>query len=573
MIIFRAGLLLLGVFALMITSQSPLLAKEAVSVRGGEPPQLVILISIDQFSADLFNSNRSRFRGGLARLASGIVYSNAFYAHGTTETCTGHAVIATGRNPNEMGIVSNSWFDLAKGKEIYCTDDGSGSAARATRQAGVGPGLLMEATVGDRLKEARPGSRVFSVSGKDRSAVMMGGHNPDGAYWLDGDSGFDGWGKTKEDAAAQLNTLADFNARLVKAIRGKTVLWDYADPQCRTLERSYKLPDGSSFNSHIPPDAPADVPGLPSSEKRDLPGWFYDQTVLAAATDIIKSQKLGQHATPDLITIGLSGTDIIGHAYGTSGPEMCDQLYRLDRELGKFLDTVAARKLRFAVVMTADHGGSDMTERLAVSGYSEAAHLDASAFVKALNGAIMSELQLDWAPIRPLGYDVSQLIIVGKDGKRIADESMRTRIADAVAEKAKSNPAALGAWTREELAKHEIDPDLAPNLMSLEDRMALSYYPGRGSDVVVAFRPLLATLPSFPGRFVMGHSSPYDYNRRVPILVWQPGMAHSERNLPVRVTSVAPTIAQLLGISDDGYFSAGLIKQNAGAQTARAANP
>lgn len=551
---------LLGAAALMLPLQTGALAKNNAAPPATGKPQLVILISVDQFSADLFNSNRSRFHGGLARLSSGIVYSNAFHAHGTTETCTGHAVIATGRNPNEMGIVSNNWFDLSRGKEIYCTDDATNSAARAERRAGVGPGLLESQTIGDWLKAVSADARVYSVSGKDRSAIMMGGHNPNGAYWLDGDAGFDSWGPTKAQAQARLQILTDFNSKLTKSINRKSVRWDYADPQCRNREQSYTLPDGSSFRSHVPPDAPVDVTGIPASEKRDLPGWFYDQAALDAAADIIATQKLGQNANPDFLAIGLSGTDIIGHAYGTSGPEMCDQMFRLDRTIGKFLDGLAAKKLNVAVVLTADHGGSDMAERLEQASYADARHLDMKAFVDGINRSVMASLRLDWPPIKPLGYDISQLMVVGKDGKRIADEATATRIADAAVAAAKLDPAALDAWTRNELANHKVDNNQAPNLMSLEDRMALSYYPGRGSDIVIAFRPLLATGPSLPGRYVMGHSGPYDFNRRVPILIWQSGMAHSERNLPVRVTQVAPTVAKLLGIADNKQLDAALIR-------------
>ena len=90
------------------------------------PPKLVVAISIDQFSADLFDEYRPRFTGGLARLASGTVYRNGYQGHAATETCPGHSTILTGARPSRTGIIANSWFDLTQArsdKGVYCAED------------------------------------------------------------------------------------------------------------------------------------------------------------------------------------------------------------------------------------------------------------------------------------------------------------------------------------------------------------------------------------------------------------------------------------------------------------------
>jgi phosphonoacetate hydrolase len=46
--------------------------------------------------------------------------------------------------------------------------------------------------------------------------------------------------------------------------------------------------------------------------------------------------KLGQGEATDLLIVGLSATDYVGHSYGTQGSEMCLQLLALDRSLGDF---------------------------------------------------------------------------------------------------------------------------------------------------------------------------------------------------------------------------------------------
>jgi predicted AlkP superfamily pyrophosphatase or phosphodiesterase len=41
------------------------------------PPKLLVVFSVDQFSADLFDEYRPQFTGGLARLATGVVFVKA----------------------------------------------------------------------------------------------------------------------------------------------------------------------------------------------------------------------------------------------------------------------------------------------------------------------------------------------------------------------------------------------------------------------------------------------------------------------------------------------------------------
>ena len=79
-------------------------------------PRLVVAISVDQLSADLFDEYRPRLAGGLARLASGTVYRNGYQGHNASETCPGHSTIMTGSRPSRTGIIANTWFDLSQAR-------------------------------------------------------------------------------------------------------------------------------------------------------------------------------------------------------------------------------------------------------------------------------------------------------------------------------------------------------------------------------------------------------------------------------------------------------------------------
>src|SRR5687768_15555078 len=95
----------------------PLAAATAASAQTAERPKLIVAISVDQLSADLFSQYRQRFDGGLQRLSEGVVFPNGYQGHNATETCPGHSTILTGSRPARTGIIANNWFNLGLPRE------------------------------------------------------------------------------------------------------------------------------------------------------------------------------------------------------------------------------------------------------------------------------------------------------------------------------------------------------------------------------------------------------------------------------------------------------------------------
>src|SRR4051794_28378342 len=170
----------------LVTALGAIFASASSAQPQPTPPKLLVVISVDQFSADLFDEYRPQFTGGLARLASGTVFRNGYQSHAATETCPGHSTILTGAHPSRTGIISNLWVDQNVSRtdtSVYCAEDervpGSSSASYT-----VSPLHLMVPTLGEVMKQTYPGSRNVAVAGKDRAAVMMTGHVADQRwYW------------------------------------------------------------------------------------------------------------------------------------------------------------------------------------------------------------------------------------------------------------------------------------------------------------------------------------------------------------------------------------------------------
>src|SRR2546423_9406812 len=83
-------------------------ASEAQSIAR---PRIVVAISVDEFSADLFTEYRPLFKAGLHRLQTGVGFPAGYQSHAATQNCPGHSTLLTGSRPARAGIVANGWDD------------------------------------------------------------------------------------------------------------------------------------------------------------------------------------------------------------------------------------------------------------------------------------------------------------------------------------------------------------------------------------------------------------------------------------------------------------------------------
>ncbi len=507
-------------------------------------PKLVVVISIDQFSANLFEQYRGLFRGGLGRMASeGTVYPSGFQSHGMTETCPGHSTLLTGKYPNKTGIVANDWYDTATGKKTYCLDDPSVTLANDPSGGGrlVSPKLLMAETYGDWLKTVSPNSRIYAVSGKDRGAINMAGHKADGVFWLETRFGMTTWVEPGQDAKTRLAPVAAFNARLVADQKKKPFTWTYADKRCQALEGDY-VTGGRAWRATLPTPAPKDEAAATDAL---MVSPYTDRATLEAAQALRDEFKLGDGEATDVLTISLSATDFIGHRYGARGPEMCDQVLRLDDRLGAFLDSLDKVKGQVLVVLAADHGGSDFPERLAEQGY-DAGRVPSIPWMKALNVQVRDQLKLGYDPLVQAG-GIDSLYVVGADGKTPTALD-RARVVAATLAILGQRSEVYEAYDTNTLFTAAPPPKgTPPDEISVAERMRRSAYPGRVGDILVAFQPY-QTLAAAGATYVASHGSPWNYDRRVPILFWWKGGPTRERVLPIETVDIAPTLAAVTGV-------------------------
>jgi len=501
-------------------------------------PKLVVAISVDQFSLDLFQRYRPTFSGGLKRLSAGVVYAG-YQSHAATETCPGHSTLLTGMHPSHTGIVANSWYDRTRASTVYCV-----SVDGVADPEAKGSAKLKVDTLGDWLKRARPGGRSIAVSGKDRAAIMMAGHHPDAVYWWSDKLGFVTSPYAGPATPEVLETAKAFNDARFAGWRAQPVqLWPTAIPaRCAALQASQTF-GAIELSGRVPPDASKggalDAQDRAFSDQLRVSPAF-DATTLDFASQLVSRYALGRGPDQDLLAISLSATDYVGHRYGPGGAEMCVQLDRLDTALGQFLDGLDKLGAPYVVVLSADHGAVDAAERLGPP----ARRIDVKAVLGELSDTLRTAFRLSYDPLR--WSDPNQLVIA----LAAEDEPRRGAVTAAAVRWLRARPDVAEAFPTSDIAKLRVPRGKPPARLTVQERFAESYDPERSGDIMVAYAKS-ASLGAArgPGNAVAGHGSPWDYDRRVPILFWWPGVPAVDKAQPIETVDIAPTLAPLLQIS------------------------
>ncbi len=498
------------------------------------PPKLIVAISVDQFSADLFDQYRPYFTGGLARLAQGAVFRNGFQAHASTETCPGHSTILTGAHPARSGIVGNSWLDVSKpgtSRVVYCIEGGTlagtGSASGQSPDR-VASRYLNATTLGERLKQVSPQSRSVAVAGKDRSAVMMSGRVVDQRWYWEGRKFVTDLAQPQPPAS-----IAAVNAAVERQLATAQAPLE-PPPLCAAQSQPVTLPARTVGAGRFSRKA-GDVLAFRASPE-------IDAATLVTAAALFQEFQLGRMKAPDVLAIGLSGTDLVGHTTGTHGQEMCLQLLALDRDLDGFFKLLDSSGVDYAVVLTADHGGDDLPERGGSARKSERA--DAGLLPATVSKAIAAKLGLAGPLIHGEGVSGDIYLdrgLVGRSRARAQKEAVAAY---------KTHRQVEAVFTAAEIQAVPM-PRKSPDQWSLIERVRASFEPTRSGDFYVILKQ--DVVPLTDAKVIAAtHGTAWDRDRRVPILFWRRGMKPVDRPEAIATVDILPTLAGMVGLPISG---------------------
>jgi len=504
------------------------------------PPKLVVVISVDQLRQDYFERFEGYFEGGLKRLwEEGAIFSNAHHAHAPTVTAAGHAAISTGDYPAKNGINNNSLYDRKSGQNLYCVVDTNARIIGVENDGslpGRSPKRLLVTTIGDWLKEKSPESKVFSVARKDRSAVLLGGKNANRAYWFDNLSSkmvsSDYYSDPYPDWANSIiarDEMADF---LESGWKKKLPEEAYSNLRPDDFEA-----ESGAFAADFPHNRHRMRPGY-SDASKDIIMMLYtpmaDGFTLDFAKRLIEEEELGSGPHTDMLMIGCSAADAIGHHFGPESHEVMDYYLYLDAylaDLFSILDDKIGRDA-YWVVLSSDHGVAPLPEASQKHGEQALRVLSSDFEAKAdsIESLVQNQLGLTKTLFEKLSGGV--YLDYNESDARGLD---RTTVRKVVADHFK-----MLDFIADAITSDEIESDM--------DRLFMQYY--RNAYIPILSPDVLLRKTEFSlihGPAGTSHGSPYTYDTHVPVVFWGAPFKSAVYDRAAETVDIAPTLARLLG--------------------------
>jgi len=259
-----------------------------------------------------------------------------------------------------------------------------------------------------------------------------------------------------------------------------------------------------------------------------------DQLTLSLALEGVRQMKLGAGPVTDLLAVSLSTTDAVGHRFGPDSREIHDQIIRLDRYLGAFLDTLFTLRdsTRIVFALTADHAVSPLPGTKSRYPNQGAGYVNPTPAIVPL-----------FASLRASGVDTSAFAF--DEGILYLDEAALTKAglrADAVARTFATEVMKVPGVLRVDRVSTLSQKDTSTDYVAR--RWLHQLPPDVPAIAVVTLKPYWY----WPGYNFATHGSPHDSDANVPIIFYGAGIKPGKNTRRALVVDIAPTLAAVLGV-------------------------
>ncbi|WP_444366839.1 alkaline phosphatase PafA [Prevotella sp.] len=501
-----------------------------------ERPKLVVGIVVDQMRWDYLYRYQKRYTdGGFKRLlGEGFSCENTMIPYVPSVTAIGHTCIYTGSVPSIHGIAGNNF--VKDGKKVYCTDDDSVKPVGTTSVAALmSPRNLWVSTIGDEMKIASNGrAKVVGMALKDRASILPAGHNPNGAFWFDDQTG----------CFITSSYYMDRLPKWVEAFNDKRLPEQYLSQKWNTLypKNTYteSTTDENEYENGIREGVKATLPlNLPELYKkygygiiRNTP--FGNSLTLDMAKAAIDGEQLDADDETDLLAVSCSSTDYIGHQVGTHAIETEDTYLRLDKAIADFLAYLDSKvgKGNYLVFLSADHGAMNnaafLQDRRIPAG-----SWDASATAKKLNHVLAKEYPEAGDIVKTV---MNYQVFFNRDvikSKQLDFDNIKQTVVNVL----KEDPSVQYACDMAKASTESIPEEV-------KSRIINGYNRERSGDVVIILKP------NFYAHGMKGtdHGAWNSYDTHIPLVFMGWGIKHGATTKQTFMTDIAPTIAAMLHV-------------------------
>ncbi len=503
--------------------------------------KLVVGVVVDQMRyVDLYRYQQFYSKEGFNRLMNeGTNFTYNHFNYELTSTGPGHASIYSGSSPYYHGIIGNEFFSRTKNKTINCVYDENQNSLGSNDDVGkCSPVNLLSTTITDELKLfTNKKSKVFSVSIKDRGAILPGGHLADGVYWYNYNNG------NFVSSTYYMNSLPEW----VDKFNQKKLVDNYLSKPWELLldKKVYSInpSDESSYEGDIFKEGKTSFPHkydkLNGNEKYDKFQFtpFANQIVLDFTKELIDNENIGNNSVPDFLAVSFSTTDIMGHEFGNYSYELMDTYLRLDRQIAElinFLDKKIGRE-NYLLFLTSDHAA------LPTQGYLLENKIPSGAVnMNKIKDSIKVFCERNYGNGEIISNISNRQIFLNKSiikNKNLNFESVQEEIAN---------------YLRENFL--EIQSIFTRNFLetkvatrNAENTILNGWNPALSGDIIFNLRP--GYLHNILKKGTT-HSSSYNYDTHTPLLFFGWKIPAQTINTPVYVVDIAATIANLLNINE-----------------------
>lgn len=454
--------------------------------------KLLILLVAEQFRSDyLARLERYFSPGGFRRLMSDGAFFPDCRCLASTFTRSSLATVATGAYPEVHGIVADYWYDR-------------------TAQAAVAAGapLLGAATLAEQFGAERS-SRVFAFGSEEAHAGLLAGRAPAQVFSTNSRGQFVARGE-------QPAWIAEYN-RLHPIENVRDAKWvalgaGAGVPPLRTLTYDAARPDDFHALYRASPFAQA-------AQFEFLREW-------------IAREKMGQGDTLDFLAVSLGSMAMLGYDVGADSPLMEQMVLHLDRELDFTLDVL--NKLvgadRYLLAFTAAHGAVRAPDAACRARFA----VDGETVARAIGQALSERLDTAYSRRPHVEKYVYPFVYLRADSPVRNSRDVRA----AAGRAALALPQVAGFYTADGDCSHHGD---------WQRRFRNSFHATRSGDLMLSYQPDCIE-DSGSGRGI-SYGSLYNYDARVPLLLYGPGFRAGTHDRTVELADVAPTLARAVGVA------------------------
>ena len=263
---------------------------------------------------------------------------------------------------------------------------------------------------------------------------------------------------------------------------------------------------------------------------------YGNQLLVDFAIAVLDNEKLGLNNVTDFLTISFSSTDYIGHRYGPNSVEIQDTYIKLDQQINdllKMLDTKIG-KGNYLLFLTADHAVAEIPDLVNTK-------INQPFSAKRLTKSVKDFLLTSYGTDKIFDNFSNKQIYLNYsiiNEKKLNASDVRNKLAQYLSINFNS---VLLIFTRDDFNGKIPGRNDANYLLK-------GFNSVRSGDLFVELNPVIYF--GLGGMDRTTHGTAYSYDTHVPLLFYGWGIPKQEINDQVFTIDIAPTISNLLKITE-----------------------